>query len=58
MPFENLEINQNGEWKNVESANLQTVVDGVVAETLSDAQSELDDLKFYPIIKLGVMYRF
>lgn len=58
VPFENLEINQNGEWKNVESANLQTVVDGVVAETLSDAQSELDDLKFYPIIKLGIMYRF
>ena len=58
VPFENLEMYQDGAWKNVESANLQSVVDGVVADTLRDAQSELDDLKFYPIVKLGVMYRF
>ncbi len=58
VPFENLEIYQDGAWKNVESANLQSVVDGVVADTLRDAQSELDDLKFYPIVKLGIMYRF
>ena len=58
VPFENLEIYQDGAWKNVESANLQSVVDDVVADALHDAQSELNDLKFYPIVKLGIMYRF
>ena len=58
IPFTGLEINQNGTWENVEDNNLQSVVDGVVAETLEDVQSDLDDLKFYPIVKLGFMYRF
>jgi hypothetical protein len=58
VPFDNLEMYQDGAWKDVESGHLESVVDSVVAETLSDAQSELDDLKFYPIVKLGFMYRF
>lgn len=58
VPFENLEMFQDGVWKNVESESLQSVVDGVVAETLADAQSELDDFKYYPIVKVGFMYRF
>lgn len=58
IPFTGLEIKQNGIWENVEDNNLQSVVDGIVSETLSDAQSELNDLKFYPIVKLGFMYRF
>ena len=30
----------------------------IKAEALADAQSELDDLKFYPMVKVGFMYRF
>lgn len=58
VPIENLEMYQDGAWKNVSSESLQSVVDNVVSETLSDAQSELDDLKYYPIVKVGFMYRF
>ena len=58
VPFEGLEINQGDGWKNVESENLESVVEEVKAEALADAQSELDDLKFYPMVKLGFMYRF
>ena len=58
VPFENLEINQGDGWKNVINEDLQSVVDEVKAETLADAQSELNDLKFYPMVKLGFMYRF
>lgn len=60
VPFAGLEINQNGTWESVEGENnpLQSVVDDIIADTLSDAQSDLDDLKFYPIVKLGFMYRF
>lgn len=60
VPFAGLEINQNGTWESVEGENnlLQSVVDDIIADTLSDAQSELDDLKFYPIVKVGFMYRF
>lgn len=58
VPFENLEIYQDGAWKSVQSEHLESVVDAVVNEALADAQSELDDLKFYPIVKLGFMYRF
>lgn len=58
VPFVGLEINQNGVWQNVIDNDLQSTVDGVVSETLSDAQSELNDAKFYPIVKIGFMYRF
>ena len=58
VPFTGLEIYQNGAWESVEDNNLQSVVDGIVSETLYDAQSDLDDLTFYPIVKVGFMYRF
>ena len=58
VPFTGLEIYQNGAWESVEDENLESVVDGIVSETLSDAQSDLDDLTFYPIVKVGFMYRF
>lgn len=58
VPFDNLEINCGSGWENVVDNNLQSVVDSVVADALSDAQSELDDFKFYPMVKVGFMYRF
>ena len=58
VPVENLEVYQDGQWKNVSNNGLQNVVDDAVAKTLADVQHKLDDFKFYPIVKLGVMYRF
>lgn len=57
LPTDNLQKWENGQWKPVE-------LDGIAEfeqakrEALSDAQDELDKLKFYPMIKLGFMYRF
>lgn len=58
VPFTGLEMLQDGVWKPVESTELESVVDGIIQETLADAQSELDDFKFYPMVKVGFMYRF
>ena len=51
-------MQQGGVWKPVENTELESVVNGIVDETLSDAQSELDDIKYYPMVKVGFMYRF
>ena len=58
VPFTGLEMQQGGVWKSVENTELESVVNGIVDETLSDAQSELDDIKYYPMVKVGFMYRF
>jgi hypothetical protein len=58
IPFENLQMMQGGEWKPVDNAAIKDTVGNIIEDTLADAQSELDDLKFYPMIKLGFMYRF
>ncbi|MBR2412571.1 MAG: hypothetical protein IKB10_02810 [Alphaproteobacteria bacterium] len=58
VPFTGLEMQQGGVWKPVENTELESVVNGIVDETLSDAQSELDDIKYYPMVKVGFMYRF
>ena len=50
----NLQQLNNGTWESADVAELDTAI----AKTLADAQDELNDYKFYPIIKLGVMYRF
>lgn len=54
IPTDNLQQWNGADWSAVDVAQLQDVID----ETLSDAQKELDDLKYYPIVKLGFMYRF
>lgn len=60
VPFAGLEYYDTAAstWKPVNSSAEQAEVDRVKAEALADAQSELDDIKFYPMIKLGFMYRF
>lgn len=45
-------------WQNVTAGAMQDEVERVKAEALADAQHELDDNKFYPMVKLGFMYRF
>jgi hypothetical protein len=58
----NLQYNDGGIWKNFAG---DPNYDNLVAQfnerkdaELKDAQDELDKYKFYPIIKLGFMYRF
>jgi len=54
IPTDNLQQYNGTTWESVDIPELNAVID----KTLSDAQSELDDLKFYPMVKLGFMYRF
>ena len=57
LPVENLQKWNGESWENL---NLSDFVEFEQAkrDALSDAQEELDKLKFYPIIKIGFMYRF
>lgn len=54
VPTDNLVQWNGSSWDAVNTPEL----DEVIAETLQDAQSELDDYKFYPMVKIGFMYRF
>ena len=45
-------------WQGVQSTVLETAFENAKRDALADAQKELDDIKFYPMIKLGFMYRF
>ena len=54
VPTDNLKQWDGANWVAVDLPELDNVID----ETLADAQSELDDFKFYPMVKMGFMYRF
>lgn len=54
VPTDNLKQWNGATWETVDVLEL----DSVINDTLADAQSELDDFKFYPMIKMGFMYRF
>lgn len=55
VPVDNLYKLEGGTWASVGSIDeLKPITD----EVLADAQSELDDFKFYPMVKIGFMYRF
>ena len=54
VPTDNLKQWNGSDWAAVNLPELDQVID----ETLADAQSELDDFKFYPMVKMGFMYRF
>lgn len=54
LPFENLYM----DGAPVDNQTIKDTVNSIVDETLADAQSELDDYKFYPMFKVGFMYRF
>ena len=60
--FDNLQYNDGGTWKPFAGdPNYDALVDEFDARKdaeLKDAQDELDKYKFYPIVKLGFMYRF
>lgn len=54
VPVENLQVLAGGTWVDVDAGELETTV----AKATSDAQKELDDFKFYPMVKMGFLYRF
>lgn len=59
VPFEGLQHWNGTGWDTVaDDGALQAQVDAVTREALADAQHELNDNKFYPMVKLGFMYRF
>lgn len=58
VPVDNLQTFDGGTWKPVDNDTLKNKLDKYKAEALADAQSELDDFKFYPMVKMGFMYRF
>ena len=46
--------NNGATWDDIDTSALQTNK----AQALADAQKELDKYTYYPIVKMGFMYRF
>ena len=57
IPLDGLQVYKDGNWTPV-SGTLVDEFYQVRDQALADAQDELDKLTFYPMIKLGFMYRF
>lgn len=45
-------------WVDVDSDTLRAELDEDIADALADTQSDLDKINFFPIVKVGFMYRF
>ena len=45
-------------WKPVNTPALENTLNENIEKTLADAQKELNKYKFFPIVKMGFMYRF
>ena len=62
VDVDNLQYNDGGTWKPFTGdPSYDSLVDDFNDRKdaeLKDAQDELDKYKFYPLIKLGFMYRF
>jgi hypothetical protein len=58
IPMNNLQVWDNGAWTNVVAGPLENQLNMAKAAALADANDELEDIKFYPMVKLGFMYRF
>ncbi len=60
VPFDGLQKfdTTTNTWQSVVTEPMKEHVNDVKAQALADAQHELDDIKFYPMVKLGFMYRF
>ena len=60
VPFDGLQKfdTATNSWQSVTTEAMKEHVNDVKAQALADAQHELDDIKFYPMVKLGFMYRF
>lgn len=59
VPLSQLQYNDGGTWKTVEGDSaLTTLFTSNKTDALKEANDELGKLNFFPIIKLGFMYRF
>ncbi len=57
LPTDNLQKWNGSSWEKVDLSEISEFEQAKVA-ALADAQDELDKLKFYPMVKIGFMYRF
>lgn len=57
LPTDNLQKWNGSSWESVDAGGFDEF-EAAKQAALADAQSELDKLKFYPVVKLGFMYRF
>lgn len=58
IPVDNLQVMENGRWEPVDNPQLEQELKTSVNSVLDEVQPELNKLTFYPIIKIGFMYRF
>ena len=58
VPVTNLQKFDGNDWTPVSGDALKDEVDNFKNKAIADAQSDLDDYKFYPMVKMGFMYRF
>ena len=58
IPAENLQMLKNDTWEPISSTELEAELEKYKSQALADAQSDLNDFKFYPMVKMGFMYRF
>jgi hypothetical protein len=56
VPFENLQKLDGSTWKPV--TDPENEVEKYKDQATAEAQDELYDFKFYPMVKVGFMYRF
>lgn len=57
LPTDNLQKWNGSSWEKVELTGIKEF-EQAKQDALADAQDELNKLKFYPMVKLGFMYRF
>lgn len=57
LPTNNLQKWNGSSWQEVDLSGIKEF-EQAKRDALADAQEELDKLKFYPMIKVGFMYRF
>lgn len=57
LPTDNLQKWNGSSWEKVDLSEISEFEQAKVA-ALADAKDELDKLKFYPMVKIGFMYRF
>ena len=57
LPTKNLQKWNGSSWESVDLSGM-TEFEQAKAAALADAQDELDKLTFYPMVKVGFMYRF
>ena len=53
-----LEYKNGGSWQPVNTPALKNTLKENIDKTLADAQEKLDEYKFFPMVKVGFMYRF